>query len=70
MAAMSRHLEELSEAWNRAKQQWEVARQAWRDEAAQDFEQQYWGPLEQHVPQVVKALEDLRSEAERVLAQL
>jgi hypothetical protein len=46
MANLGTTQSQLSEAFQRLRQHWEATKDVWNDKVSQDFEKNYWSPLE------------------------
>ena len=46
MANLGTTQTQLSEAFQRLRQHWEATKDVWNDKVSQDFEKNYWLPLE------------------------
>jgi hypothetical protein len=50
---------DLGQAWKTACLAWEEAQTGWHDPVSQDFDDNHWTPLENHVLAVIQAMERL-----------
>lgn len=49
----------ISTHWRALQRQWEQTRPQWRDKIGDLFERDYWDPLEENLPRLLRALDVL-----------
>jgi hypothetical protein len=58
---------DLSTHWRTLQAQWEQTRAQWRDEIGELFEREYWQPLEENMPRLLRSIDSLDQVVEQGL---
>jgi hypothetical protein len=72
MANLGTTQTQLSEAFQRVRQRWEATKEVWNDKVSQDFEKNYWSPLEHQAQSTLtemNRLAEIISQAHRSVSE-
>lgn len=57
----------LQSHWNSISAQWQTTRHAWRDVVGDRFEREFWSILEDQIPKLLRAMDDLDETLDKAL---
>lgn len=59
MSVLTQNHDKLRSEWSTLETQWKSARRQWRDNVADRFEKQFWQPMEDCIPQLLRTIDEV-----------
>ena len=70
MSLLAENHDSLRSEWSALESQWQATRYQWRDNIAVRFEKQFWQQIEDCIPQLLKAMDEVEETLSRAFRSL
>jgi hypothetical protein len=70
MSLLAEQHDSLRSGWSVLEEQWQSTRGQWRDNVAARFEKQFWQQMEDCIPQLLRAMEEVDETLSRAFRSL
>jgi hypothetical protein len=70
MSLLAEHHDDLRREWSTLEAQWQSTRGQWQDNVAVRFEKQFWHPLDDCIPQLLRSMDEVDEILSRALRSL